>query len=79
VHLRDIAQRGVLLSTKANTTEGVSSTTILQSPDAVDTMKALESTCKFWSRWVTTYLERTNIRINLVSSGRMRKAIKLPL
>ncbi|KAH8759853.1 hypothetical protein F5883DRAFT_647754 [Diaporthe sp. PMI_573] len=66
VHLRDIAQRGVLLSTKANTTEGVSNTTILKSPDAVDTMKALESTCKFWSRWVTTYLERTNIRINLM-------------
>lgn len=40
---------------------------VLKSPDAVDALKALESTCRFWSRWVTTYLERTNIRINLVS------------
>lgn len=41
---------------------------LLKSPDAVNALEALESTCRFWSRWVTTYLERTNIRINLVSS-----------
>lgn len=28
--------------------------------------KALEDTCLFWSRWAATYLERTNMRINLV-------------
>lgn len=32
-----------------------------------DALRLIESSCLFWSRWVTTYLERTNIRINLVS------------
>lgn len=62
VHLRTIAEG------KAFTAKEI--TGILKSPDAVEALKALESTCRFWSRWVTTYLERTNIRINLVSSKR---------
>lgn len=28
-------------------------------------LELMEASCGFWSRWVTTYLERTNIRINL--------------
>lgn len=66
VHLRAIAEGKVF--TAKGTTE------MLESPDAVDTLKALGSTCRFWSRWVTTYLERTNIRINLVSSKSRHKA-----
>lgn len=60
MHLRAIAEG------KACTAKEI--TEIMKSPSAVDALKALESTCRFWSRWVTTYLERTNIRINLVSS-----------
>lgn len=48
---------------------------LLKSPDAVNALEALESTCRFWSRWVTTYLERTNIRINLVSMDNRPKLI----
>lgn len=62
-HLRFIAEGKAF--TAKDTTE------MLKSPDAVNALKALESTnstCRFWSRRVTTYLERTNIRINLVSS-----------
>ncbi|KAI7782819.1 hypothetical protein LA080_012860 [Diaporthe eres] len=58
VHLRAIAEG------KAFTAKEL--TGMLKSLDAVDALKALESTCRFWSRWVTTYLERTNIRINLM-------------
>ncbi|KAK7724638.1 hypothetical protein SLS63_008618 [Diaporthe eres] len=57
-HLRAIAE-GTAFTAKELTG-------MLKSPDAVDALKALESTCRFWSRWVTTYLERTNIRINLM-------------
>lgn len=41
-------------------------------PSGSSARQALElqkSSCEFWSRWVTTYLERTNIRINLVSNA----------
>ncbi|KIN03010.1 hypothetical protein OIDMADRAFT_27483 [Oidiodendron maius Zn] len=31
-----------------------------------EVFQLMESTCLFWSRWVTAYLERTNIRINLM-------------
>lgn len=69
MHLREIAEAGALPINKEN-----SSAKILTSPDAADAMTALESTCKFWARWVMTYLERTNIRINLVSSSSFPKA-----
>lgn len=60
-HLRFIAEGKAF--TAKETTE------MLKSPDAANALKALQSTtCRFWSRRVTTYLERTNIRINLVSS-----------
>lgn len=68
VHLRTIAKG------KAFTSKEI--TGMLKSPDAVDALKALESTCKFWSRWVTAYLERTNIRINLVSAQSQNTATK---
>lgn len=68
MHLRAIAKG------RASTAKEI--TGMLKSPDAVDALKALESTCRFWSRWVTAYLERTNIRINLVSLKSQCKATK---
>lgn len=61
-HLRSISTSKILPRTgSANPVSQPSAS----SPDEV--FQLMESTCLFWSRWVTTYLERTNIRINLVN------------
>lgn len=39
----------------------------LSETEAEKALKLMEDTCQFWIRWIMAYLERTKIRINLVT------------
>ncbi|RFU34190.1 hypothetical protein B7463_g2176, partial [Scytalidium lignicola] len=59
-HLRSISKK--IMTQTENIYED--SLPLISSSD--EALQLMESSCLFWSRWVTAYLERTNIRINLM-------------
>lgn len=60
--LEDIEQHLKHLNTLAKVEDGC-----LYSKHASSSLEALMASCTFWVRWVSTYLDRTHTRINLVS------------